>query len=81
MPLSDEGLKKELLETDDEYRRLYEEHQNYERRLDEIHARSFASPEDQHEVKQIKLHKLSLKDQMAQILRSHREQRATATTV
>ena len=81
MPMCDEGLKKELLETDDEYRRLYEEHQNYERRLDDMHARSFASPEDEYEVKQIKLHKLSLKDRMAQILRSHREQRATATTV
>ena len=80
MPFSDDGLKKELLETDDEFRRLYQEHQNYERRLDEIHERSFASPEDEHEVKQIKLHKLSLKDQMAQILRSHRQQRAAAPT-
>lgn len=80
MPLSDEGLKQELLETDDEFRRLHEEHQNYERRLEEIHARSFASPEDEHEVKQIKLHKLSLKDRMAQILRAHREQRAAAPT-
>ena len=80
MPLSDEGLKKELLVTDEEFRRLHEEHQNYERRLEEIHARSFVSPEDEHEVKQIKLHKLSLKDRMAQILRSHREQRATAPT-
>lgn len=79
--MSDEGLKKELIETDDEFRRLYEEHQNYERRLDQIHGRSFASPEDEHEVKQIKLHKLSLKDQMAQILRSYREQRAAAPTV
>ena len=81
MPLSDDGLKKELLETDEEFRRLYEEHQNYERRLDEIHGRSFVSPEDEHEVKQIKLHKLSLKDRMAHILRLHKEQRATAPTV
>ena len=81
MPLTEEGLKKELLETDEEFRRLYEEHQNYERRLDEIHERSFPSPEDEYEAKKIKLHKLSLKDQMAKILQSHRQQRATAQTV
>ena len=80
MPFSDEGLKKELLETDDEFRRLHEEHQNYERRLDEIHDKSFPSPEDEYEAKQIKLHKLSLKDRMATILQSHRKQRATVQT-
>ena len=80
MAMSDEGLKKELLETDEEFRRLYEEHQNYERRLDEIHEKSFLSPEDEYEAKQIKLHKLGLKDRMASMMRSHREQRATAQT-
>lgn len=80
MPFSDDGLKEELLATDEEFRQLYEEHQNYERRLDQIHEKSFPSPEDEHEAKQIKLHKLSLKDRMALILRSHREQQATAST-
>ena len=78
MATIDDGLKQELLETDDEFRRLFEEHQNYERRLDEIHQKSFLSPEDEHEAKQIKLHKLSLKDKMEHILRSHRGTRATA---
>ncbi|MDH3255928.1 MAG: DUF465 domain-containing protein [Acidobacteriota bacterium] len=78
MPNIDEGLKQELLETDDEYRRLFEEHQNYKRRLEELHQKSFLSPDDEHEAKQIKLHKLGLKDRMELILRSRRETRATA---
>ena len=78
MPNTDQGLKQELLETDDEFRRLFEEHQNYKRRLAEIHQKSFLSPEDEHEAKQIKLHKLGLKDRMEIILRSHRETGATA---
>ena len=78
MATVDDGLKQELLETDDEFRRLFEEHQNYERRLDEIHHKSFLSPADEDEAKQIKLHKLSLKDKMEQILRSHRGTQATA---
>jgi uncharacterized protein YdcH (DUF465 family) len=73
MPTTDDGLKQELLETDDEFRRLFEEHQNYERRLEEIHQKSFLSPDDEHEAKQIKLHKLGLKDKMEIILRAHRE--------
>lgn len=78
MPNIDEGLKKELLETDEEFRRLFEEHQNYKRRLAEIHQKSFLSPEDEHEAKQIKLHKLGLKDRMEYILRTRRETSATA---
>jgi uncharacterized protein YdcH (DUF465 family) len=78
MPNINEGLKKELLETDDEFRRLFEEHQNYKRRLAELHQKSFLSPEDEHEAKQIKLHKLALKDTMENILRTHRETGAPA---
>jgi uncharacterized protein YdcH (DUF465 family) len=78
MPLSDETLKEELLETDEEFRRLYEEHQNYERRLEALHQKSFLSPADEQEEKQIKLHKLGLKDRMEVILRTHKETGATA---
>jgi uncharacterized protein len=71
-------LKAELIKTDDEFRRLYEEHQAYERRLQEINQKSLLSPEDEIEEKKIKLHKLALKDHMEQILRAHRETRVTA---
>lgn len=70
---SEESLKQELLETDDEFRRLHDEHQNYERRLEELQQKSFFSEEDEVEEKNIKLHKLRLKDRMEMILRSHRE--------
>ncbi|HEY4562379.1 MAG: DUF465 domain-containing protein [Acidobacteria bacterium] len=71
-------LKAELIKTDDEFRRLYEEHQAYERRLQEINQKSLLSQEDEIEEKKIKLHKLALKDHMEQILRAHRETRVTA---
>lgn len=72
MPTSDEGLKQELLASDDEFQRLFQEHQNYEQRLEAIHQKSFLSPEDEFEAKQIKLHKLGLKDRMEAIMRTHR---------
>jgi uncharacterized protein YdcH (DUF465 family) len=71
-------LKAELIKTDDEFRRLYEEHQAYERRLQEINQKSLLSQEDEIEEKKIKLHKLALKDHMEQFLRAHRETRVTA---
>ena len=78
MPNLDDGLKKELLETDEEFRRLFEEHQSYKQRLNEIKEKSFHSPDDENEAKQIKLHKLGLKDRMEAIVRTHREAQVPA---
>jgi uncharacterized protein len=73
-----DDLKAELIKTDDEFRRLYEEHQEYERRLESINQKQLLSQEDEVEEKKIKLHKLVLKDHMEQILRQHREARVSA---
>lgn len=74
MPIND-PLKDELIQTDDEFRRLFEEHQEYERRLATISQKTLLSQDDEVEEKKIKLHKLALKDRMEQILRIHRETR------
>lgn len=73
-----DALSRELLESDAEYRRLHEDHQECERRLDEINAKSLLSQDDEIEEKKLKVHKLALKDRMEQLVRSHLEMRATA---
>jgi uncharacterized protein YdcH (DUF465 family) len=73
-----DDLKAELLKSDDEFRRLFEEHQEFEKRLDELNHKNLLSQEDEMEEKKIKLHKLMLKDHMEQILRAHRETRVSA---
>lgn len=78
MAYTDLALKEELLKTDDEFRRLHEEHQEYERRLAAINQKSLLSQEDEVEEKKIKLHKLMLKDHMEHILRAHRESGVSA---
>ena len=75
---SRDDVREELLQTDEEFRRLYEEHQEYERRLAEINHKSMLSQDDEIEEKRIKLHKLALKDRMESIARSHRESRVPA---
>lgn len=77
MPIHDE-LREELLQTDEEFRRLYDEHQSCERRLTEINQKNLLSQDDEIEEKKIKLHKLALKDRMESIVRTHREARVSA---
>lgn len=69
----DDPLKKELFETDEEFRALFEEHQKFEERLEELLEKSLLSEEDELEEKQIKRQKLYLKDRMEIILRARRE--------
>lgn len=78
MPSQVDDLKQELIRTDDEFRRLHEEHQEYERRLADLGHKSMFSEEDEVEEKRIKLHKLVLKDRMEALLRSHRESHVSA---
>lgn len=68
----------ELVQTDETFRNLYEEHQEYKQRLVDIRTKSLPSQEDEIEIKRIKLHKLSLKDRMEAMLREHSRAHATA---
>ncbi|MEM7052090.1 MAG: YdcH family protein [Acidobacteriota bacterium] len=65
-------LKEELLKTDEEFRSLFDEHQQCERRLDRLQQTPDYTLDDELEAKKIKVHKLALKDRMYEIMRQHR---------
>ena len=67
--MSNDPVKKELIATDEGFRRLYEEHREYKKRLASIRRKNELSEDDELEMKRIKLHKLVLKDQMESIAR------------
>lgn len=71
-------IREELIATDDEYRRLFQDHQESEQRLLQIHQKSLLSQDDEVEEKKLKLHKLALKDRMELILRQRSEHRVHA---
>ena len=52
------------------YDQLLAEHQNHERRLEELKKKSWLSPDEEMEEKRLKKLKLRLKDRMAQLERS-----------
>jgi uncharacterized protein YdcH (DUF465 family) len=69
------ALKEDLIQTDEQFRHLYEEHRTCEHRLDELNHKTLLSQDDEIEEKRLKLHKLTLKDRMEDLLRHHREAR------
>jgi len=75
--MPDQSEVQELVDNVPEFGRLYDEHQDCERRLEELHRKSSLSEEDELAAKQIKRHKLFLKDRMEEIARTSR---ATATS-
>jgi uncharacterized protein YdcH (DUF465 family) len=64
-------VREYLSKNDEEFRRLYEKHQEYEQELDALAKKGFLSPEEELKVAETKKMKLSLKDQMMLIAKKH----------
>jgi uncharacterized protein YdcH (DUF465 family) len=71
MSKPDQELIKRLLEEDEEYRKLHEEHQAFEERIEELQKRP-PSTEIHFEIESLKKQKLQGKDKMERILVKHR---------
>lgn len=76
--MSRDDIREELIATDDEFRRLFQEHRASEERLTRIHQKSWLSQDDEVEEKRIKLHKLALKDRMELLVRQRSAERVHA---
>ena len=72
MESSDKELILRFLPHDPVLRRLYNEHQELESRLDEYNTRSFLTADEQMEEKRLKKRKLFGVDKMMEILDRHR---------
>ena len=71
MPKDFEELKRELLQTDEEYRQLATQHHDLDEKIHSLTARHYLSEPEQLEEVQLKKRKLHLKDRMENILRRH----------
>ena len=67
------GNTEALSDSDQEFRRLHDEHRIHEERLLVLAAKSRLSEEEEFEEKRLKKEKLLLKDRMEAIARHHRE--------
>lgn len=62
-----------LFQEDEEFRRLKEKHQTYEKELEELNKSMFLSSEQERKRIEIKKMKLAVKDKMESILRRYRQ--------
>jgi uncharacterized protein YdcH (DUF465 family) len=62
-------LKDRLARENAEFRKLFEEHQVHERRLEDLKRKAFLSEAERIEVRELKKRKLVLKDGMYRIMR------------
>jgi uncharacterized protein len=72
MPNDFEELKRELLQSDEEYRQLATRHHDLDEQIHNLAARHYLTEPEQLEEVRLKKVKLHLKDQMESILRRHR---------
>ncbi len=67
-------VREYLAKNDEDFRRLYEKHQEYEQELDALAKKGFLSPEEELHVAEVKKKKLTIKDQMHLIARKHEDE-------
>ncbi|MGE5569786.1 MAG: DUF465 domain-containing protein [Rhodospirillales bacterium] len=72
-----EELKAHLMETDEQFRHLAEQHCEYKKRLEALSSRPYLTPAEQLEETRIKKLKLRLKDQMQEIMERYRHEHQT----
>ncbi len=78
MELTQEELKKHLMETDEEFRRLANQHCDYKKQLEALSSRPHLTEQEQIEEVRIKKLKLRLKDQMQQMMDRYRSEHQPA---
>jgi uncharacterized protein len=66
-----ENVKAHLMATSDEFRRLAEQHTEYDKRIHELSSRPYLTKEEEMEEVKLKKLKLRLKDQMFDIMEHH----------
>ena len=66
-------IREYLAKNDEEFRRLFEKHQEYEQELDALAKKGFLSPEEELHVAEVKKKKLTVKDQMLLIAKKHED--------
>jgi uncharacterized protein len=73
MAMSSSAMKETLAKENNEFKQLYETHQSYEHRLDQLNKRNYLSNDEEMEMSELKKKKLILKDQMLVIMERYRE--------
>ncbi|HEY3839514.1 MAG TPA: DUF465 domain-containing protein [Bryobacteraceae bacterium] len=67
-------IKAHLMQTNEEFRKLAEQHQDYKHKVEELEAKPFLTEQEEVEEHRLKKLKLHLKDVMEQMIHDHASQ-------
>ncbi|MGA1862300.1 DUF465 domain-containing protein [Deferribacter thermophilus] len=75
---NNDDIIKELLETNEEFKKLFEEHIRLEQDLEALYSLKYFPPEVEIKIKEIKLTKLRGKDRMNQIINEYKKSKGVS---
>jgi len=75
--MKDEEVQQRLMDENEEFRQLKEEHNWFHRKVEDLDKKSFLTPTERQQREELKKKKLALKDKMETIIAAyHRRQKA-----
>jgi uncharacterized protein YdcH (DUF465 family) len=74
-PMRDEEVTKRLLEENEEFRQLKEEHSWFHRKVEDLDKKAFLTPAERQQREELKKKKLALKDKMEAMMERYRQER------
>jgi hypothetical protein len=72
--VKEEELTQRLLEDNEEFRQLKEEHAWFHRKVDDLEKKAYLTPAEQLQYEELKKKKLVLKDKMERMMLAYRQQ-------
>lgn len=70
--MKDEEVQQRLLEENEEFRQLKEEHNWFHRKVEDLDKKSFLTPTERQQREELKKKKLALKDKMEAMMAAYR---------
>ncbi len=70
--MKDEEVQQRLLEENEEFRQLKEEHNWFHRKVEDLDKKSFLTPAERQQREELKKKKLALKDKMEAMMEAYR---------
>jgi hypothetical protein len=73
--MQEKELREIMLRESEEFKKLHQQHQKFEKKLEKFKSKSFLTEDEKLEEKELKKKKLALKDRMYFLMREYRKSR------
>ena len=71
-------IVEELLESNEEFKKLWEEHEELDRIVDEMSEKVYLTPEEEIKLKELKLKKLKGKEKLVEMIEKYKKEKGSS---